>query len=58
MAQLLRYRQAGKRLHFRHPRHLRHVSPGCRELPDNARGMIAVSLAWYPRYRIAGDKLA
>ncbi len=48
----LRYRQAGKRLH------LRHLSPDCRELLENARDMIEVNLAEDPRYRIADDKLA
>ena len=48
----LRYRQAGKRLH------LRHLSADCRELLENAQGMIEVNLAEDPRYRIADDKLA
>jgi sulfate permease, SulP family len=47
-----RYRAAGKRLH------LRHLSPDCRELLQNARGMIEVNLQEDPRYRIADDKLA
>ncbi|MDQ1833993.1 SulP family inorganic anion transporter [Massilia scottii] len=48
----LRYREAGKHLH------LRHLSPDCRELLENARDMIEVNLAEDPRYRIADDKLA
>jgi SulP family sulfate permease len=46
-----RYRQAGKRLH------LRHLSPDCREVLENAKGMIEVNVLEDPRYRIADDKL-
>lgn len=46
-----RYRNAGKRLH------LRHLSPDCRELLDNARDMIEVNLIEDPRYHVADDKL-
>ena len=47
-----RYKAAGKRLH------LRHLSLDCRELLQNAQGMIEVNLQEDPRYRIADDKLA
>ena len=47
-----RYRALGKRLH------LRHLSPDCRELLDQARDMIEVNLLEDPRYRVADDKLA
>jgi SulP family sulfate permease len=50
-AMAARYRQAGKRLH------LRHLSPDCRELLDNAAGMIEVNRDEDPRYHIADDKL-
>ncbi|MDB5918733.1 MAG: sulfate permease, partial [Massilia sp.] len=50
-AMATRYRQAGKRLH------LRHLSPDCRELLDNAAGMIEVNRDEDPRYHIADDKL-
>jgi SulP family sulfate permease len=50
-AMAARYRQAGKRLH------LRHLSPDCRELLDNAAGMIEVSRDEDPRYHIADDRL-
>ena len=46
-----RYRQAGKRLH------LRHLSPDCAELLENAGGMIEVNVLEDPRYHIADDKL-
>ncbi|MCC6073300.1 SulP family inorganic anion transporter [Massilia sp. GCM10020059] len=46
-----RYRQAGKRLH------LRHLSPDCREVLGNAKGMIEVNVLEDPRYHIADDKL-
>ncbi|MGZ8288142.1 MAG: SulP family inorganic anion transporter [Telluria sp.] len=47
----LRYRQAGKRLH------LRHLSPDCREVLENAKEMIEVDVIEDPRYRVADDKL-
>jgi SulP family sulfate permease len=50
-AMAARYRQAGKHLH------LRHLSPDCRELLDNAAGMIEVNRDEDPRYHIADDKL-
>ncbi len=46
-----RYRQAGKQLH------LRHLSADCREVLENARGMIEVNLLEDPRYHVADDKL-
>ena len=46
-----RYRALGKRLH------LRHLSPDCRELLDQARDMIEVNVLEDPRYRVADDKL-
>lgn len=46
-----RYRLAGKRLH------LRHLSADCREVLENAKGMIEVNLLEDPRYRVADDKL-
>jgi SulP family sulfate permease len=47
-----RYRSVGKRLH------LRHLSPDCRGLLEQARDMIEVNLPEDPRYRVADDKLA
>ncbi len=46
-----KYRALGKRLH------LRHLSPDCRELLDNAKDMIEVNVLEDPRYRVADDKL-
>jgi len=46
-----RYRALDKRLH------LRHLSPDCRELLDQARNMIEVNLLEDPHYRVADDKL-
>jgi SulP family sulfate permease len=46
-----RYRSAGKRLH------LRHLSPDCRELLEQAKDMIEVNLPEDPRYRVADNKL-
>ena len=46
-----RYRQAGKRLH------LRHLSADCREVLENAKGMIEVNVLEDPRYHVADDKL-
>jgi len=47
----LRYQSAGKKLH------LKHLSPDCLELLDNAKGMIEVNLMEDPRYHIADNKL-
>lgn len=47
-----RYRKAGIVLH------LRHLSADCRDVLDNARGMIEVNLLEDPDYRVADDKLA
>ena len=47
----LRYQSAGKKLH------LKHLSPDCLELLDNARGMIEVNLLEDPKYHIADNKL-
>ncbi len=46
-----RYQSAGKRLH------LRHLSPDCYELLQNARSMIEVNLMEDPRYHVADSKL-
>lgn len=46
-----RYKQAGKRLH------LRHLSPDCLEVLENARGMIEVNVLEDPHYHIADNKL-
>jgi SulP family sulfate permease len=46
-----RYRALGKRLH------LRHLSPDCRELLEQAKDMIEVNVLEDPRYRVADDKL-
>jgi SulP family sulfate permease len=48
----VRYRQAGKTLH------LRHLSPDCLEILDNAKGMVEVNAFEDPHYRIADDRLA
>ncbi|WP_426172727.1 STAS domain-containing protein [Massilia sp. TWR1-2-2] len=47
----LRYQQAGKVLH------LRHLSPDCLELLDNAKPMVEVNAFEDPHYHIADDKL-
>ena len=47
----LRYQTAGKTLH------LRHLSPDCLELLDQAKGMIEVNMLEDPRYHIADNKL-
>jgi SulP family sulfate permease len=47
-----RYRALGKRLH------LRHLSPDCREVLEQAQDMVEVNLLEDPRYRVADDKLA
>jgi SulP family sulfate permease len=47
----LRYQQAGKVLH------LRHLSPDCLELLDNAKPMVEVNAFEDPHYHIADNKL-
>jgi len=47
----LRYVSAGKKLH------LKHLSPDCLELLDNAKGMIEVNVMEDPKYHIADNKL-
>jgi SulP family sulfate permease len=47
----VRYVNAGKKLH------LKHLSPDCLELLDNARDMIEVNLMEDPKYHIADNKL-
>lgn len=47
----LKYLTAGKKLH------LKHLSPDCLELLDNAKGMIEVNLVEDPKYHIADNKL-
>lgn len=46
-----RYKQAGKRLH------LRHLSPDCLEVLENAKGMIEVNVLEDPHYHVADNKL-
>ena len=41
----------GKRMH------LRHLSPDCREVLENAKDMIEVNLLEDPRYHVADDRL-
>lgn len=47
-----RYQSAGKKLH------LKHLSPDCLELLDNAKGMIEVNVIEDPKYHIADNKLS
>lgn len=47
-----RYLSAGKKLH------LKHLSPDCLELLDNAKGMIEVNVIEDPKYHIADNKLS
>jgi SulP family sulfate permease len=47
----LRYLSANKTLH------LKHLSPDCLELLDNAKGMIEVNVMEDPKYHIADNKL-
>ena len=47
----VRYQSAGKKLH------LRHLSPDCLELLDNAKGMIEVNVLEDPKYHVADNKL-
>jgi SulP family sulfate permease len=47
----LRYQSTGKKLH------LKHLSPDCLEVLENAKGMIEVNLVEDPKYHVADDKL-
>jgi len=47
-----RYKMAGTRLH------LRHLSPDCLEVLENAKGMIEVNVLEDPNYHVADNKLA
>lgn len=47
----IRYQSAGKKLH------LKHLSPDCLEVLENAKGMIEVNLIEDPKYHIADNKL-
>ncbi|MDA3936568.1 MAG: SulP family inorganic anion transporter [Actinomycetota bacterium] len=47
-----RYTAVGKRLH------LRHLSPDCLELLDDAKGMMEVNIMEDPHYHVADDKIA
>jgi sulfate permease, SulP family len=47
----IRYQSTGRKLH------LRHLSPDCLELLDQAKGMIEVNVLEDPRYHIADNKL-
>lgn len=47
----VKYQLLGKKLH------LKHLSPDCLELLDNAKGMIEVSVMDDPKYHIADNKL-
>jgi SulP family sulfate permease len=47
----VRYQSSGKKLH------LKHLSPDCLEVLENAKGMIEVNLLEDPKYHIADDKL-
>ena len=47
----VRYQLSGKKLH------LKHLSPDCLEVLENAKGMIEVNLLEDPKYHIADDKL-
>jgi SulP family sulfate permease len=46
-----RYQSAGKKLH------LRHLSPDCLDVLENAKGMIEVNLLEDPKYHVADNKL-
>ena len=48
---LLTWSPAGKRLH------LRHLSPDCLEVLENAKGMIEVNVLEDPHYHMADNKL-
>jgi SulP family sulfate permease len=47
----IRYQSLGKKLH------LKHLSQGCGELLNNAKGMIEVNVLEDPKYHIADNKL-
>ncbi len=47
----IRYQLSGKKLH------LKHLSPDCLEVLENAKGMIEVNLLEDPKYHVADDKL-
>ncbi|MDX8389721.1 MAG: SulP family inorganic anion transporter [Mariprofundaceae bacterium] len=47
-----RYKKAGKSLH------LRHLTPECRQLLENAGELVEVNIEEDPRYHVADDKLA
>ena len=47
----MRYQTAGKKLH------LKHLSPDCLDVLENAKGMIEVNLLEDPKYHIADNKL-
>lgn len=47
-----RYQASGKRLH------LRHLSPECRGLLDNAGDLVEVNVSEDPHYHVASDRLA
>jgi sulfate permease, SulP family len=46
-----KYQKAGKKLH------IRHVSPECRDLLDNAQKFVEINVNEDPRYKIATDRL-
>ena len=47
----VRYQSSGKKLH------LKHLSPDCLEVLENAKGMIEVNVLEDPKYHVADDKL-
>lgn len=47
----IRYQTAGKKLH------LKHLSPDCLDVLENAKGMIEVNLLEDPKYHVADNKL-
>jgi len=47
----IRYESSGKKLH------LKHLSPDCLEVLENAKGMIEVNVLEDPKYPVADDKL-
>jgi len=47
----VKYQAAGKKLH------LKHLSPDCLELLENAKGMIEVNVLEDPKYHVADNKL-
>ena len=48
----VRYQSSGKKLH------LKHLSPDCLEVLENAKGMIEVNVLEDPKYHVADDKLS